>query len=245
MNKIVVPVSGGKDSVSCLLLALEQSEREVIPVFYETGWDHPILYDYLRYLETTLGVKIQKTVFEEAPSLPELIRKYKRFPFGNGRFCTSTYKNTAFLRWLKTVEGNIEIWLGIRENESVNRQKKYGHLVDETVYETDEIFPGLYPNYLKSRVKLKFPILYWEAWNCFDFLDKKSIQRNPLYDQGFERVGCFPCMLAGRKTQEKVFRTEFGKKQFQIIRELEKELGEAYCYPTDEEAEGGCLLCSI
>lgn len=246
MSKIIVPVSGGKDSVSVLLLALQQTKCEVIPVFHDTGWDHPKVYEYHKYLEETLKITIQKTFWEDAPTLPDLIRKYKKFPFGLGRFCTSTYKLQSFIKWLKDIPGELEIWLGIRENESTARHEKYGNLTDETLYHPDEVFPGRYPNYLKDRVKIKFPILSWEAWNCFVFLEEHGIHRNPLYDEGFERVGCFPCMLAGQKTQERVFRTEFGKKQFAIIKELEKEIGEEYKYQAaDEEDGGGCSLCNI
>lgn len=245
MNKIIVPVSGGKDSTCCLLLAMQQTEREVIPVHYDTGWDHPIVYEYLTYLEKTFNIKVQKTVFAEAPTLPDLIRKYKSFPYRQARFCTSRYKNAAFIRWLKTVEGSCEIWLGIREDESINRSKKYGGLIEEELYDPDEVFPGVYPKYLRNRVKIKFPILYWQSWNCFDFMDMHNIKRNPLYDWGFPRVGCFPCMLAGKSEHARVLRTDFGKKQFEVIRELEKEIGQEYIYPPDEEAEGGCAICSI
>lgn len=246
MSKIIVPVSAGKDSTACLVLALQQTEREVIAVHYDTGWDHPEVYSYFEYLEQFLGITIEKTVFEEAPTLPDLVRKYKKFPFSPGRFCTSRYKGQAFIRWLKDKEGEFEIWLGIREDESVRRKLKYGNFVDETLYHPDEVFPNMYPKHLSSRVTIKFPILFWTAWNCFDFLAEHNVRRNPLYDQGFTRVGCFPCMLAGKKEQERVFRTEFGKKQFAIIKELEKEIGEEYKYQAaDEEDGGGCSLCNI
>lgn len=240
MSKIIVPVSGGKDSTSCLLLALKTGQ-EVIPVFHETGWDAPEVYEYLAYLEKTLNLVIQKTVWEEAKTLPELIRQYRKFPFGVGRFCTSTFKRQAFSRFLDSIEGDGEIWLGIRDSESQQRKKKYGFLVAEETYSLDEVYPNRYPKRISSRFLLRFPILHWEAWETIVYIEEAGLKINPLYNQGFDRVGCFPCMLAGKSTHEKVFRTEFGKKQLAIIKQLEQEIGEEYKY--SETDSQGCSFC--
>lgn len=45
---IIVSVSGGKDSTAMLLKALEEHPREqIMPVFCDTGWEHPAVYEYL------------------------------------------------------------------------------------------------------------------------------------------------------------------------------------------------------
>ena len=57
INHLIVPVSGGKDSTACLVKALnEYPNAEIIPVFNDTGWDHPTTYEYLDYLEKRLNV---------------------------------------------------------------------------------------------------------------------------------------------------------------------------------------------
>ncbi len=56
---IVVSTSGGKDSTATLLLALERVPKDsIFPVFADTGNEHPLVYEYLDYLETKLGLKI-------------------------------------------------------------------------------------------------------------------------------------------------------------------------------------------
>ena len=57
----VVSVSGGKDSLATLLLAIERFGRHrVIAIFCDTGNEHAIVYEYLDYLEVTLGIKIHR-----------------------------------------------------------------------------------------------------------------------------------------------------------------------------------------
>jgi len=56
----VVSVSGGKDSTATLLIALERLPKETIfPVFADTGNEHPMTYDYVRYLSEKLGIAIK------------------------------------------------------------------------------------------------------------------------------------------------------------------------------------------
>jgi 3'-phosphoadenosine 5'-phosphosulfate sulfotransferase (PAPS reductase)/FAD synthetase len=229
-ERIIVPVSGGKDSTATLLLACEDG-REVIPVFNDTGWDHPDTYEYLTYLEEQTGLKIQRTHYAEAPTMPDLIRKYGKFPFGLGRFCTSEYKRTAF-----------ECWLGIREDESGQRRRKYGDLDPDDLYDADVLFPRKFPKRIKERMRYRLPMLEYTREDIFAFIKEKEMKHNPLYDQGFDRVGCFPCLLAGEKTQKLAFETEFGKKQFKVIQILEAELGIQYKFQPEGSPCGECKI---
>ena len=60
--KIIVPVSGGKDSQLCLALALEQFDpKEIRAVHQSTGYDHPLTYEHLNWMESFYGIKIEYT----------------------------------------------------------------------------------------------------------------------------------------------------------------------------------------
>ncbi|MFI8038977.1 phosphoadenosine phosphosulfate reductase family protein, partial [Acinetobacter baumannii] len=50
----IVSISGGKDSAATLLLALEQNVSNLLAVFADTGNEHEITYEYVRYLEDKL-----------------------------------------------------------------------------------------------------------------------------------------------------------------------------------------------
>ena len=59
-DHVIVPTSGGKDSALCLALA-KKHYKHVIPVFNNTGWEHPLTYEYLDYLEERFDTKIHRT----------------------------------------------------------------------------------------------------------------------------------------------------------------------------------------
>ena len=56
----IVSVSGGKDSTAMLLLAIEREVPNLRAVFADTDNEHQITYDYLAYLESATGVKIER-----------------------------------------------------------------------------------------------------------------------------------------------------------------------------------------
>ena len=63
----VLSISGGKDSTAMWLYALEtKPEGEILPVFADTGHEHPLTYEYVDYLERKLGpIKRVKADFTE------------------------------------------------------------------------------------------------------------------------------------------------------------------------------------
>ncbi|MNW36178.1 hypothetical protein D3C74_131870 [compost metagenome] len=55
MEANVLSISGGKDSAAMWILATKELGVEVIPVFADTGNEHPETYKYVEYLESMLG----------------------------------------------------------------------------------------------------------------------------------------------------------------------------------------------
>src|SRR5690606_7054614 len=59
-------ISGGKDSTANWIYATKECGVEVMPVFCDTGNEHPLTYEYLDYLESKLGpIKRIKPDFTE------------------------------------------------------------------------------------------------------------------------------------------------------------------------------------
>ena len=253
MKNIIVPVSGGKDSTACLIMAIETGNN-VSSIFNDTGWEHPITYDYLDYLEYRLDIKIDRTVGgkrkngEEGDTLPNLIRAQGRFPFGLGRFCTTHLKQYALRDAYKNhyYDGvtKHEFWFGMRQAESNQRAKKYDGVLNTDIFDMEDVFPARYNKKLRATILVRMPIMTWTTAEVFDYLEAKGIEKNPLYDEGTnDRVGCYPCMLAGKKVQKKMLATKFGKERLVAIRQLEKEIGEKYeMFDTDQ---GSCEVCKI
>jgi len=251
-TKIIIPVSGGKDSTLCLLLAIERYGKEIcVPLFHDTGWEHPETYAYLSRLETRLGIIIQKSQKgklhgKDCLTMESLIIEARRFPSGKvGRFCSKHLKIEPSERWIRAncTKGD-EIWYGMRLKESINRRKRYKNFISEAVYDYDEIFSNSSKFFALNSIKVKLPILELSTSQVFDEIRKRDIEINPLYfEKTNDRVGCYPCFLTSKKTQQKMFNTEFGKIQLAKIRKLEKIIGKKYENIQDKDAPCGfCLI---
>lgn len=248
---IIVNVSGGKDSQACLKMAVkERGSENVIGLFNDTQWEHPLTYGHIATMRDLYDVKI---VTISAGSVPDQVRKYKRFPDGKSRFCTDNLKiqpSKAFLKEFAKTNKGVEVWLGVRSDESHQREKRYAAFDPEKRYYPHQVMPSKYPRYLglKLGIRIRLPILHWSTAQVLEYLDG---QENPLYRQGFDRVGCFPCLVGGDRSKEKAFfHDEFGENQFRIVAKLGQEIGRSVwtskgCSRKYTEELTACDICSI
>ena len=223
---VLVPVSGGKDSALCLALALERYKNTGIPVlasFYDTGWEHPLTYEYLERLEGFFQVKIHR-VRGVKGGLPALIRKKQIFPSLRRRYCTQVLKVRPQAKFCKQYYFHfpfktVEVWMGIRKGESVRRKNTQDYFL--TAGEKDP-FGETYP----FHIHFHFPIKDLSTRQVFEELRKRGIPVNPLYSQGFKRVGCFPCFLSRREIIEVIVKAyegdEFARKRLREMEELNR-----------------------
>ena len=251
--KIVVPISGGKDSQACLKLALQQYDKsEVLGLFCDTRFEHPLTYAHIDKMREMYGVKIERIT---AGSVPEKVLKYKRFPGGGARHCTDELKiapSREFYKNLAKTQGGYEVWCGMRAGESNERAKRYSDKINTERYAPHDVL-AKYPKYLNELgVWFRLPVLNWEAGDVFDIL---AGEENPLYAQGFDRVGCFPCLASGDRWKEKSFaHDEFGREQRVIVAELEKQIGRSIFTSkggamrnneNQDDLFQGCAICAI
>ena len=242
--KIVVPISGGKDSQTCLKLALQSyAPDEIIGLFCDTQFEHPTTYKHLETMRDLYGISIMRVC---AGSVPEQVRKAKMFPNAVSRFCTDRLKiqpSKKFYSELSLRQGGFEVWCGMRAGESDKRARRYKNIVDSEVYAPHEVLSS-YPKYLqKQGVSFRLPVINWTFDDVIEFLGDEI---NPLYaaNKGLDRVGCFPCLASGAKSQARHFNfDDFGKKQRHIVMQLEKEIGnKSKC---QDDLFSGCAICAI
>jgi 3'-phosphoadenosine 5'-phosphosulfate sulfotransferase (PAPS reductase)/FAD synthetase len=223
--KIVVPVSGGKDSQACLKMAVsEVGADHVLGLFCDTQFEHPLTYAHVEKLKTLYGVRIETV---NNGSVDEKVLARGQFPGGMARFCTSLLKLTPskrFYRDLAKQQGGFQVYYGMRTDESKDRSVRYANSTHEELYAPHEFMPTAYPmSLVKMGVWFKVPILNWTTAEVMDYI---GADRNPLYDQGMTRVGCFPCLAAGDRAKEQAFgHDDFGRSQRIRVKNLEDQIG--------------------
>lgn len=249
--KVVIPISGGKDSQACLRLALESNSRhEVLGLFCDTKFEHPFTYKHVEWMSEYYGVKIETI---NAGSVEEQVLKYKRFPSTKVRFCTMNLKIQPSIIFYKKLAvkqlTGFEVWYGMRTGESKVRNKKYNNIVDTELHLPHEIFVR-FPKYLSYLgIKIRLPIVDWQDDQVFEYL---ADEENPLYSHGFSRVGCFPCLAAGDKYKISAFEFDhFGYSQKCKVTQLEREINESVFtrkvgdkYQNNDQGPG-CSFCAI
>jgi 3'-phosphoadenosine 5'-phosphosulfate sulfotransferase (PAPS reductase)/FAD synthetase len=82
---------------------------------------------------------------------------------------------------------NVVQWLGIRADESAGRADVTKHPPVERRRWKPLRFRG-------ANLILYRPILTWDIDGVVDFHRRHGLPLNPLYGEGFNRVGCFPCI---------------------------------------------------
>lgn len=252
MVKVLVPISGGKDSQACLKLALQHYDAsEVRGLFCDTQFEHPDTYLHIEALRSMYGEIRIDTV--SGGSVLEKSVKYGRFPGGGARHCTDELKireTKIYCRELAAQQGGFEVWYGMRARESNERAKRYAGKLGSDLYQPHEVMPSKYPKYLgKMGVRFRLPILEWTDADVLDFL---AGEENPLYRAGFPRVGCFPCLASGDYFKEKAFQhDEFGRFQLARVIRIAKEIGKPVFTSKGGQARNaalfddgpGCMIC--
>jgi 3'-phosphoadenosine 5'-phosphosulfate sulfotransferase (PAPS reductase)/FAD synthetase len=243
---IIVPISGGKDSQCCLELALETG-KTVLGLFNDTGWEHPLTYKHINWMSEYYNVLIWRT---QASTVEMEVIKRNKFPSPLTRFCTKDLKirpsKRFYIQMATEFNRGFEVWLGVRQNESNERAKRYaGRINTELIAPHD--FMSEYPKKLeKLGVMFRLPIV---EWTTEEVMKKLSNREHPLYSQGSMRVGCFPCLASGDRNKKQAFeQDEFGKQQREIVLRLEKITGKSIWTSKKGQAENatsGCSFCEI
>lgn len=246
--KVLVPISGGKDSQAALKLARQTYPAEQVRgLFCDTQFEHPLTYRHIEQLRTLYGPVQIDTV--TGGSVLEKAVKYKRFPGGGARHCTDELKireTKIYAKTLAEAQGcGFEVWYGMRTGESCERAKRYAGKVSDELYAPHEVLPSKYPKYLaKMGVMFRLCILDWTEAEVLAFL---AGEEHPLYREGFPRVGCFPCLASGDVWKEKAFaHDDFGRKQLAAVTVVSAQIGKSiWTSKGGQQRNGVCALaCS-
>ena len=194
----ICSVSGGKDSTALYCLMQEFHGSDFVPIFADTGHEHPVTLNYVKNLHLMTGgpeVQVVRADFsgrllkrKEMPptgyTFLDMCLWKGRAPSTKAQFCTEHLKLWPIKFWLTKNFDGFE-WImhtGIRAGESERRSVMQ---------------PFSYNDFFDCASVL--PMIYNSKEEEFEYLELKGIPPNPLYALGYGRVGCFPCIHANKK----------------------------------------------
>lgn len=208
---LVVTTSGGKDSSVCVELAI----RAGIPfevMHNHTTADAPETVYFVRSefkrLEA-MGIKctLTKPMYKGAPtSMWALIPQKLMPPTRVVRYCCSVLKEQGGAgRFIST---------GVRWDESTYRKANRGIYEKNASEKTQRIILAndnddrrmLFENCRLKAKRVVNPIIDWTDSDVWGFLQDAKVPLNPLYSEGFCRVGCVGCPVAGKKREKEFAR---------------------------------------
>lgn len=206
----VSSLSGGKDSVAMTIWAKRQGLSPLRIVACNTGWEFEGNHDvdgwfkYMKGLELHFG---HITIVENDELFEERTRRTNAFSGRVRRWCTQELKIQPFAKELdrirETTGDEVTVLVGIRREESAERaampEREYLDVYDCEVWR---------------------PIIDWTLADVIAEHHRAGVPLNPLYHAGAERVGCWPCVMAGKDEIALVSKIDPGR--IALIRELEK-----------------------
>ena len=204
-----IGISGGKDSQALLLWAKHESglpHDKLHASFCDTGNEHDLTYAHIKMMADTIH---PITTIKPPLDFYELAKKKGRFPSTKARFCTQQLKIYPTQKHvMQFQQDNKEVVLlsGVRAGESAARAAL-------PELEWDEYY----------ACDMYRPLLQWSVDDVWAILAKYNSQRNPLYEYGARRVGCFPCIMSN-KLELRTIAKHFPER-IDMIRKAELETG--------------------
>jgi len=201
--KHIVGFSGGIDSQAAARWVLNRyPAQDVILLNSLAGRnEHPLTEEFIAWYSGNVHPVVQvvplvRDLYAKSETIEgkglapdteltfELLARLKgRFPARRSQFCTTYLKLEPSRRWIdENITDDYCRYVGVRRDESVAR-----HDVPEK--EWDELFDCM----------LYRPVVDWTKPQCFRFIKDHEGRWNELYDLGFTRVGCAPCVNSGKE----------------------------------------------
>ena len=210
---LVVRYSGGKDSDVILQLAKESGVPFRVTHNLTTA-DPPDNVYYIRRVFAALREEgIDCRINVPRRSLWRIMREKLVIPSRVTRVCCSELKE-------RRMPDAPYIVTGVRWAESAGRRAKSGIAMVYTARElgveekvaaaglltTDDASSRrLFEQCQLRGVRVLNPIIDWSDGDVWSYLHSRGIEGNPLYKEGWTRIGCVGCPLAGRRARELAF----------------------------------------
>lgn len=192
-DKILISVSGGKDSHAMLWLVRDLADRQGVPrekllaMYADTGMEWHNAGEHVQALCKAVGVEL-KTVYPamtliERMKIPGLHTAIP-FPTPHCRYCTSKQKQEPMDKFSRKFSGKLLKVTGERWAESKAR----------STYTEFVSIPRL-----NSRERQVFgwrPMLTFSESDIWTIVRDTGVQRHVCYEMGCNRLGCAGCIFS-------------------------------------------------
>ncbi len=174
---VYVSFSGGKDSLVTLDLTRSAVKRQVKVFFANTGIEFPETVDFARKFCKKNDIELIEVEAKEAfwENLPSFGPPAKDF-----RWCCKVCKLAPINLVME------ECTRGGRRCLTIDGKRKYESFARARIAPKEE------NPFIPGQVSV-FPIRNWRAIEVWLYIYYRKLEYNPLYDLGFERVGCWLC----------------------------------------------------
>lgn len=196
--------SGGKDSVTLKALA-DMAGVKYKAVYSVTSVDPPELVQFVKTFPD-VSMEIPRDKNGNAVTMWNLIPKKSMPPTRIVRYCCVGLKEHMGF------PGGVKL-TGVRWDESPRRKNTRGGLEvaatehgKHTIKDPDTIDAEEAAEIMEQYTKILLnPIIDWTDADVWQFIHENGVAYCSLYDEGFARLGCIGCPLAGPGQQEKEF----------------------------------------
>jgi 3'-phosphoadenosine 5'-phosphosulfate sulfotransferase (PAPS reductase)/FAD synthetase len=187
-------ISGGKDSTALMLWMLQESgyPKDALRFTWcDTGNEAKETHAHVKLLSDYSVSVGGPPVITLNPELDfyALCIKRQIFPSAKRRFCTTDLKLVPSRDYCYALENDghkVLVHTGVRASERSTGKNDRSKLLEWDI----DTFSGL-PVYR--------PLLQWTIDDVWAIHARYGIPRNPLYDIGMSRVGCFPCVMSNKR----------------------------------------------
>lgn len=245
---IVVTYSGGKDSD--VLLEVAKASGEPFEVHNNhTTVDAPQTVYHIRKKFKELeqqGIKciIEKPTFRGGHiTMWGLIPEKRMPPTRRVRYCCSIFKEKGCadrviatgVRWsestqratrkeIETVTAKKANSVGYNRKEETYEQLSFFEDSSEIMLQNDNDARRKVIEHCRMKNKVAVnPIIGMTSQDVWEILRWQKVETNPLYQMGYDRVGCIGCPMAGKCQREKEFK-DFPKYKDAYIRAFDRML---------------------
>jgi 3'-phosphoadenosine 5'-phosphosulfate sulfotransferase (PAPS reductase)/FAD synthetase len=229
MKKIlpICSVSGGKDSTLLYCLMVEQFGQDFIPIFADTGHEHPVTLNYVRNLHIMAGgppVQFVRADFQpvitkrrryiedqvhqmilDGGSVQDIREKWRlanrTYPTGETFLDLMIWKGRAPSTKAQFCTEHLKLWpikFFLMRNYP---QEKFDWVMYTGIRAGESHRRSLMQPFSWNGFfdcLSVLPCLYNTEEEQFQHLEYFGVPPNPLYALGYGRVGCFPCIHANK-----------------------------------------------